>query len=93
MYKKNEFNDKKSTNFNWFDLGQKYINLIRVKNYNEKENEFKETSLYFNSAVLVDSITNQYAREYKIMIFAFTMAKVDIDNRIKNEIRETKNNH
>jgi len=76
---------------NWFNLNQQYINLIRVKNYKEKDNEYKETSPYFGSAVLADSITNQYAREYKTMIFVFTAAKVDVNKRIKKEIEEVKN--
>ncbi len=76
---------------NWFNLDRQYINLIRVKNYKEKDNEYSETSPYFDSAVLADSITNQYAREYKTMIFVFTSAKIDINKRIKSEIEEVKN--
>jgi len=76
---------------NWFNLDQTYINLIRIKNYKEKDNELKETSPYFNSSVVADSITNKYAREFKTMIFAFTGAKVDINKRIRNEIAEVKN--
>jgi len=76
---------------NWFNLDRQYINLIRVKNYKEKDNEYNETSPYFESAVLTDSITNQYAREYKTMLFVFTKAKIDINERIKSEIEEVKN--
>jgi len=76
---------------NWFNLEQQYINLIRIKNYKEKDNEYNETSPYFDSAVLADSITNQYAREYKTMIFVFTTAKIDVNKRIKSEIEEMKN--
>ena len=76
---------------NWFDLEQHYSNLIRVKNYDEKDDEFSETSPYFDSSVLADSITNEYAREYKTLIFAFTSTKIDINKRIKSEIEEVKN--
>jgi len=76
---------------NWFNLDQQYINLIRVKNYKEKDNELEETSPYFDSAILADSITNQYAREYRSMIFVFTKAKIDVNKRIKDEIEEAKN--
>lgn len=76
---------------NWFNLDRPYINLIRVKNYEEKDTEYSETSPYFDSAFLVDSITNQYAREYKTMIFVFTKAKVDVNRRMKSEIEEVKN--
>ena len=78
---------------NWFNLEHQYTNLIRIKNYKEKDTEFSETSPYFDSAVIADSITNQYAREYKTMIFVFTKAKIDINKRIKSEIEEVKNNH
>ncbi len=76
---------------NWFNLDRQYINLIRIKNYKEKDNEFKETSPYFNSAILADSITNKYAREYKTMIFVFKTTNVDVNKRIKSEIEEIKN--
>ncbi|WP_257666731.1 glycosyltransferase family 39 protein [Parapedobacter tibetensis] len=73
---------------NWFNLDQQYTNLIRVKNYSEKENELGETSPYFHSALAVDSITNQFAREYGTTIFSFVGAKVDINERLKDEIKE-----
>ena len=76
---------------NWFNLDRQYINLIRVKNFKEKDTELIETSPYFNAAFVADSITNPYAREYKTMIFAFTGAKVDVNKRIEKEIEETKN--
>ena len=76
---------------NWFNLDQKYNNLIRIKNYKEKDNELKETSPYFNSSVVADSITNKYAREFRTTIFVFTGAKIDINKRIRNEIAEVKN--
>ncbi len=78
---------------NWFNLDQNYVNLIRIKNYREKDNELKETSPYFKSSILADSITNKYAREFKTLIFAFSGSKVDINKRIKYEIKEVKNNH
>lgn len=76
---------------NWFDLEQHYSHLIRVKNYAEKDDEFSKTSPYFDSSVIADSITNQYAREYKTLIFAFTSTKIDINKRLKSEIEEVKN--
>lgn len=76
---------------NWFNLDREYKNLIRIKNYQEKDNEYKETSPYFETAVLADSITNQYAREYKTLIFVFKNAKINVNKRIKKEIEEVKN--
>ena len=76
---------------NWFEFEQQYINLIRIKNYDEKDAEFKETSPYFETAVLADSITNPYAREYKTLLFVFTKAKIDMNKRVQSEIEEVKN--
>lgn len=75
----------------WFDLSKKYDNLIRIKESGEKNVEFKETSPFFETALIAGSITNKYAREFGTSIFVFTGAKIDIRNRIKDEISEKKN--
>lgn len=75
----------------WFDLSTKYDNLIRIKEAGEKNAEFKETSPFFEAALIAGSITNKYAREFGTSIFVFTGAKIDIRNRIKDEISEKKN--
>ncbi|TAF65015.1 MAG: glycosyl transferase [Cytophagales bacterium] len=76
---------------NWFDLSKKYENLIRVKEAEEVNAELQETSPFFQNSMLAGSITNQYAREYGTGIFVFTGAKIDIRQRIKDEIEEKKN--
>ncbi|MFT3823954.1 MAG: glycosyltransferase family 39 protein [Chitinophagaceae bacterium] len=76
---------------NWFDLSKKYENLIRVKDGGEAINELRETSRFFQNSAIADSITNSYAREFGTTIFSFTGAKIDIRERIKNEIDENKN--
>lgn len=78
---------------NWFNLDVHYKNLIRVKEYEEDSNEFKETGPYFQSSSIAGEITNKYAREYKTTIFVFTGAKVNINKRIEQEIKEEKNYH
>lgn len=75
---------------NWFDLKTNYIHLIRIKEYDETLEELKETSPYFTTATLADFIKNSYAREYKTQIFAFTGAKININERIEKEIEEVK---
>jgi hypothetical protein len=75
---------------NWFNLNVQYKNLIRIKEYEENSNEFKETSPYFKSSLIAGEITNKYAREYKTTIFLFTDAKININKRIEQEIKETK---
>jgi hypothetical protein len=76
---------------NWFNLNVYYKNLIRVKEFEENSNEFKETSPYFESAFTAGQITNKYAREYGTTIFVFTNAKVNINKRLQQEINEEKN--
>jgi hypothetical protein len=75
---------------NWFNLDIRYTNLIRVKEREEHGKELKTTAPYFNTAVVADSITNPYAREYGTTIFAFTGAKVDVNKRISAEIEKAK---
>jgi hypothetical protein len=76
---------------NWFNLDVQYKNLIRVKEYEENSNEFKETGPYFQSSSIAGEITNKYAREYKTTLFVFTGAKININKRIEQEIKEEKN--
>lgn len=75
---------------NWFDLDTRYTNVIRVKDRGEKDDELKVSSPYFQTAVLADSITNQFARERGTAIFVFTGATIDIRQRIVDEIKEVK---
>ncbi|MCP2028791.1 hypothetical protein L1276_003962 [Flavobacterium sp. HSC-32F16] len=76
---------------NWFNLNIYYKNLIRVKTFEENSTEFKETSPFFQSAFIAGEITNKYAREYKTTIFVFTNAKININKRLEQEIKEEKN--
>ncbi|KUJ62180.1 glycosyl transferase [Flavobacteriaceae bacterium CRH] len=75
---------------NWFNLNIQYKNLIRIKTFEKNSNEFKETSPYFKTSSIVGEINNKYAREYKTTIFVFTEAKVNINQRIEQEIKEEK---
>ncbi|OXA93980.1 glycosyltransferase family 39 protein [Flavobacterium hercynium] len=76
---------------NWFNLDIVYKNLIRVKNHEENSTEFQETSPYFESSKIAGEITNRFAREYKTTIFVFTNAKININQRLEDEIKENKN--
>jgi len=73
---------------NWFNLDVKYKNVIRVIEFEEAEDEFKETSQLFQSSAYVTQITNKYAREYKTSIFTFINAKSDINKIVEQEIKE-----
>ncbi len=76
---------------NWFDLNIQYKNLIRVKEFDENNEELKETSPYFESAAIGGRIDNQFAREYGTTFFVFTNAKININKRLEQEINEEKN--
>ncbi|MBC3539454.1 ArnT family glycosyltransferase [Rufibacter sediminis] len=75
----------------WFDLNKNYVNLIRIKQSHEVEAELKETSPFFETSLISDSITNKYSREFGTSIFAFIGSKIDLNKRIKDEISESKN--
>ncbi|BAV07936.1 Dolichyl-phosphate-mannose-protein mannosyltransferase [Filimonas lacunae] len=75
---------------NWFDLSKQYRNLIRVKDYESAHEEMAETSPYFKTAQVAGQIENKNAREYGATIFLFTGATVNINDKIKQEIAETK---
>ncbi|GAB3501737.1 glycosyltransferase family 39 protein [Spirosoma knui] len=76
---------------NWFDLNQRYTNLIRVKEHEERDDELQETSPFFRTSLVADSITNPFAREGGTVIFSFTGAKIDIRQRLKKEIDDVQN--
>jgi hypothetical protein len=77
---------------NWFNLRARYDNLIRVKENDQKENELSTSSPFFRSAFIGGSVTNPLAREYGTTVFVFEKARIDIRNRIKQEIEKTKSN-
>lgn len=76
---------------NWFDLSPSYKHLIRVKEARGGEEELAQTAPYFESAIVADSVTNAYAREFGTKIFCFVGSKVNINLRIRQEIDEEKN--
>ncbi|KXX71072.1 glycosyltransferase family 39 protein [Flammeovirga sp. SJP92] len=76
---------------NWFDLQTHYTNLIRIKNRRDRIKEFMKTSPYFESSVILDSVTNKYAREFGTIIFVFEGSKIDINARIEEELNQIKN--
>ena len=76
---------------NWFDLEKDYVNFIRIKEYDEQDDdELTKTSSYFETSTLADSIANPNAREYRTHIFVFKRAKIDVSERIKQEIKRVK---
>ena len=66
-------------------MNKRYDNLIRIKENENKENELKTSSPFFDSAFIGGSVTNPLAIEYGTTIFVFKKAKIDIRDRIKKE--------
>jgi hypothetical protein len=77
----------------WFDLNLKIVNVIRVKNADERDTELGESAPFFEKAYVAGTITNPFSREYGTTIFVFENAKVDINERIRSEIEEELNWH
>ncbi|WP_276483524.1 glycosyltransferase family 39 protein [Paraflavitalea pollutisoli] len=75
---------------NWIDTTHFYHHLIRVKEAASARDELGETGPFFQTAVLSDSVSNPFAREFRTAIFTFTGARVDIRQRIKAEIVEVR---
>jgi hypothetical protein len=75
---------------NWFDLTRKYDNLIRVKDFTSRDGELAETSPYFQTSVVAGSISNHFAREYGTTIFRFAGAKVNVSEKVREEMESIK---
>lgn len=75
---------------NWMELNDRIENFIRVKEFNGSENELAETAPFFNIAFVADSISNPLAREYRTKIFIYTKPKIDINKRLKAEVKKKK---
>lgn len=75
---------------NWFQLDSPYRNLIRVKEYADKDDELATTSPYFQSSQKSVQVDNALAREYGTTLFVFTGANIDIRQRLIDEIKEVK---
>lgn len=76
---------------NWFNPDKKVYNFIRVKEWEGSKEELAKTSPFFETAFVADSVTNSLAREYRTTIFVFSQPKIDISQRLKDEIKKKKN--
>jgi len=78
---------------NWFQLDQKYLHLIRIKELKNSTSELEETTPYFKNSYKAGTIKNDMAREYGTTIFVFENAKININKRIKAEILNEKSKY
>jgi hypothetical protein len=76
---------------NWFNLDPKIENVIRVKVFEESKEELELSGPFFNASSVAGSITNPLAREYKTTIFVFRKARADINQKLKIELEEERN--
>ncbi|MEZ4900773.1 MAG: glycosyltransferase family 39 protein [Spirosomataceae bacterium] len=70
----------------WFKLDKPIETFIRVKERKERNDEWMKTSPFFEKAVIADSITNPFAREYGTTIFVFSKPKINVNKRLQEEI-------
>ncbi len=75
---------------NWFTFETDIYNLIRVKEYNDADEELIRTTPYFLTGSKADSVENPLAREYRTTIFVFSNPKTDITKRVKADIENEK---
>lgn len=75
---------------NWFNFDKKTYNLIRIKEFKNGRTEMDQSSPFFETVYVADSITNSMAREYKTTIYVFSNPKIDVNQRIKLEIEKIK---
>jgi len=71
---------------NWFRLDTKIENFVRVKEWEGSDSELTQTSPFFETAFVAGVITNSFAREYRTTIFVFSKPKIDVNQRLKEEI-------
>jgi len=71
---------------NWFELDQRYTQLIRVITAHEMDKDFQETAQYFKVAKVADSITHPFAREHGTSICVFQGTELNINEVIKQEV-------
>ena len=74
----------------WFLVNTKIENLVRVKDFEDSAEEIETTSPFFGTGRLADSIANPLAREYRTAIFVFSQPKIDIRQRLREEIATEK---
>ncbi|HSO87072.1 MAG TPA: glycosyltransferase family 39 protein, partial [Draconibacterium sp.] len=78
----------------WYPLDEMEIkNVIMVKEiYDEDKNRDRERA-FFESVTLAGEITNQYAREKGTRVYLLKNAKISVNDILKAEILERKNNN
>lgn len=97
FYSKQKFTQAVSMNadyINWYPLDEMEIkNVILVKGIYDKYKNRDRERAFFESVTLVGEITNQYAREKGTRVYLLKNAKVSVNDILKEEIRERKNNN
>lgn len=97
FYSKQKYTQAVSMNadyINWYPLDEMKIkNVIMVKEiYDEDKNREREKE-FFESVTLMGEITNQYARERGTRVYLLKSAKQSVNDILRKEIRERKNNN
>lgn len=75
---------------NWFKLDTKIQNFIRIKEWDDTDDEIEKIKPYFRTSYKADSITNPFAREYRTAIFVFSRPLIDVNEQLKLELARKK---
>jgi hypothetical protein len=76
---------------NWLRYDKKIIDIILVKENDDKDKKRNVEMPLFDSVYLADQRINKFAREDTISIYVLRGAKMDINKRIKDEAVRKKN--
>lgn len=75
---------------NWIDLSKEYRHVVRVVDFEDREEELEALKPYFETAYIFDSINNPLAREYKTSVLVFINSFIGINEIVEEEIKAEK---
>jgi hypothetical protein len=73
---------------NWFPLEKPIQDVIMIRDKDDEDVHREDEKPLFEHIFLADSLTNPYAREFGSRIFVLKKARVDINERLRREIKE-----
>ena len=78
---------------NWYPLDKMEIkNVILVKEFNDNDKDRNREKSFFESVTLTGEITNQFAREHGTRVYLLEGAKESVNDILREEIFNKKNN-
>ncbi|UKT63174.1 glycosyltransferase family 39 protein [Pedobacter mucosus] len=78
---------------NWFKLDKPIKHLILIREFGEEDPQRKKEQPYFRKITKIGEVKAPYAREKGTSVFLLEDANIDINSRIKSEIKEAKHDN